>query len=179
MYKSSLMKVLNHTVKFIQRQVYVFEGKVNIDVQYFIQKIEEGIEKENNLSYKTNVMSKMTSFDYFLKDDKFLKFAEEISPAFEYHNNNVRVKLEDAWGNKLLPGDCVKPHNHGNVEISGVLYLEDKGEKLYFSQLDVKIKPEKGKFVLFDSTLLHGVPTNSSKKPRYSIAFNFRQTGFI
>ena len=172
------MKVLNHFTGIIQKRAYVFEGKVDIDSKYFISKINKGVEEEGNQSYKTNVKSQMTSFAYFMKDEKFLKFSKEIKPAFDYHNNSCDVKLNDAWGNKILPGCHVMTHNHGNVEISGILYLQNGGEETFFTDLRLKIKPEIGKFLLFDSNLLHGVGTNNTKENRYTISFNYRQTGY-
>ncbi len=172
------MKVLNHYTGIVKKKAYVFEGKTDIDAKYFISKINKGVEEEGNQSYKTNVKSKMTNFQYFLKDKKFIKFIEKIKPAFVYHNNSCDVKLVDAWGNKTMPGDHVMTHDHGNVEISGILYLEDGGEETFFTDMRIKIKPEVGKFLIFDSDLYHGVGTNISKKPRYTMSFNFRQGGY-
>lgn len=172
------MKVINHYTQIISRRAYVLEGKIDIDPKYFISKINKGVEEAGNLSYKTNVRSKMTSFTYFLKDKKFIKFSEKIKPGFEYHNNSCDVKLVDAWGNKILPGSHVMTHDHGNVEISGILYLQNGGEETFFTDMRLKIKPEVGKFLLFDSNLYHGVGSNLSNKTRYTISFNYRQAGY-
>ena len=172
------MKVLNHYTGIVKKKSYVFEGKTDIDAKYFISKINKGVEETGNQSYKTSVKSKMTSFSYFLEDENFLKFIKEIVPAFVYHNNKCEVKLNDAWGNKILPNTHVMTHNHGNVEISGILYLENGGQETFFTDLGIKVKPEIGKFLLFDSDLYHGVGTNISKKTRYTMSFNFRQSGY-
>ena len=60
------MKVLNHYTGIVKKKAYVFEGKTDIDAKYFISKINKGVEEEGNQSYKTNVKSKMTNFQYFL-----------------------------------------------------------------------------------------------------------------
>ena len=172
------MKVLNHYTGIVKKKAYVFEGKTNIDAKYFISQINKGVEEKGNQSYITNVKSKMTNFQYFLNDEKFIAFTEKIKPAFVYHNNSCEVKLVDAWGNKILPGAHVMTHDHGNVEISGILYLENGREETFFTDMRLKIKPEIGKFLIFDSNLFHGVGTNVSKKPRYTMSFNFRQAGY-
>ena len=172
------MKVLNHYTGIVKKKAYVFEGKVDVDAKYFISQINKGVEEKGNQSNKTNVKSKMTSFQYFLNDKEFIEFTEKIKPAFVYHNNSCEVKLVDAWGNKILPGCHVMTHDHGSVEVSGVLYLQNGGEETFFTDLRLKIKPEVGKFLLFDSTLYHGAGTNNSNKTRYTMSFNYRQAGY-
>ena len=61
---------------------YVFiKGNVPINSKYFINKIEQGIKEKNNLSYKTNLLSQMTSWRYFESDPNFIKL---MLPIFDY-----------------------------------------------------------------------------------------------
>ena len=54
-----------------------------------------------------------------------------------------------------------------------MLYLQDSDQELYFKELDISIKPKKGKLILFSPLLKHGTKSNLNKKSRYSIAFNY------
>jgi hypothetical protein len=156
---------------------YIFEGKTTIDSDYFIKKINEGIKQEGNKSYTTHVKSEMTSFIYFLEDPIFNKFLKNIKNSFDFHIRNVPIKIYEAWGNKVKPGEHINTHNHTGVELSGVLYLSNGGEETFFPEYNLKIKPEIGKFIIFEPMLSHGVPTNISQDIRYTIAFNFRAAG--
>ena len=64
--------------KHIEKQVlqdYMFiEGTIDIDTNYFLNKIKEGFQKEDNNNYHSNIKDRMTSWTYFNEDEKFLKF---------------------------------------------------------------------------------------------------------
>ena len=57
----------------IERDYFFIEANLVLDIKYFINKINEGINSENNLNYKTNVKGKQTSWEFFNKDPQFLK----------------------------------------------------------------------------------------------------------
>jgi hypothetical protein len=172
------MIVLNHYLKSILYNTYIFEGKTEIDHLYFIKEIEKGIKQKENKSYSSHVRSEMTSFKYFLDNLKFNNFLNNIKESFNFHIRNVKMELYEAWGNKIKSGEYVKTHNHTGVELSGVLYLTNEGEETFFPEYNLKIKPEIGKFIIFEPILSHGVATNKSKDIRYTIAFNFRAKGY-
>jgi len=171
------MIILNHYIRNISFNTYIFEGKTKINSIYFINEIEKGIKEKNNRSYTTHVKSEMTSFQYFVKDKNFNNFLNDIKNAFDFHNRKMPIVLEEAWGNKIKPGEHITTHNHTGVELSGVLYLSNEGEETSFPEYNLKIKPEIGKFIIFEPMLSHGVGTNTSKNNRYTIAFNFRSRG--
>jgi hypothetical protein len=172
------MIILNHHLKSILYNTYIFEGKTEIDPLYFIKEIEKGIKKKENKSYSSHVRSEMTNFKYFLDDLKFNNFLNDIKGSFDFHIRNVQMELYEAWGNKIKPGEYIRTHNHTGVELSGVLYLTNEGEETFFPEYNLKIKPEIGKFIIFEPILSHGVATNISKDIRYTIAFNFRAKGY-
>lgn len=150
---------------------------MKINSSYFIDKIEEGINAPNNLNYVTHQKGKMTSWDYFVKDQNFLNIARSGINYIDERINLVSCYLQDAWGNKLEYNDRVREHTHYGMIISGVLYLQDSNIELYFRELDIHIKPRKGKLVLFSPFLKHGTKFSLEKKPRYSIAFNYAEDG--
>ena len=54
----------------VKKKVFYLEGMIDIDANYFIQEIEKGIINSQN-NHLTNVQGFMTSWDYFLYDEKF------------------------------------------------------------------------------------------------------------
>ena len=47
-------------------------------------------------------------------------------------------------------------------------------QELIFPQINQKVKPEKGKFVVFSSELRHKTNRNNSDKNKYALSFNFK-----
>ena len=47
------------------------KGKIDVDSDYFIKKIDQGVDSDNNRNYRTNVVAGMTDWKYFLGDEKF------------------------------------------------------------------------------------------------------------
>tara|TARA_B100000029_G_scaffold226888_1_gene224654 strand:+ start:504 stop:1046 length:543 start_codon:yes stop_codon:yes gene_type:complete len=168
--KKSNHIMLKHYTKDVMIPTWLYEGQSEIDYNYYINKIKENISDKH--SYATNVSGKMTSWDCFVNDEKFLEFIKSIMPLLSHHTRSIQVRLKEAWGNMLNPGDHVRNHDHRNAEICGVLYLTE-GEPIYFPQYNINIKPTPGKFLLFHSMISHSVPTNQSLQERYSLAFNF------
>ncbi len=168
------MKVLQYIQKKILKDSFLIEAQIKINSNYLINKINKGISKKNNLNYRTNVIGKMTPWNYFVKDIYFLK---SIKLVINYLNKQINLnncKLVEAWGLKIDNQDYVKSHNHSNSIFSGVLYLNNSNQNLIFPELDLKINPIKGKILLFDSILLHKTIPSNEKKARYSIAFNYK-----
>ena len=67
------ININKHFEKKILRDYFFIQGVVDINANYFIKKIEEGIKKEDNMSFKTNVKDQMTSYKYFNHDEEFGK----------------------------------------------------------------------------------------------------------
>ena len=51
------MKVNKLIKSKIERDYFFVKGKLSIDCKYFITEIEKGIKREDNQSFKTNLMS--------------------------------------------------------------------------------------------------------------------------
>ena len=94
------MKVNKLIKSKIKRDYFFITGNVPINIKYFIEKIEQGIKAKENLSFKTNLLSEMTHYHYFLKDKEFfkvmIKFLDIIDA--EKLTNYKRYRLSDAWG---------------------------------------------------------------------------------
>jgi len=129
------------------------------------------------LDYKTNVKGQMTSYTHFLKDAKFnlyLKFfAQKI---FETLNNNDplylknfnSLKVVNAWGNKLNPGEIVNPHTHiGGIDYSSVIYFS----KTYLVIENQKINTDRGDILTFFCTSKHW--TDKAETERLTLAYNW------
>ena len=65
-------------------------------------------------------------------------------------------------------------HTHEPSYLSGVLYLNDHYQKLYFPEINQEITPKPGRFVIFSSFLQHQTKRNIKHKSKYAISFNFR-----
>ena len=153
--------------------MFLIELQLKINSAYLIKQIEEGINSQTNCNYVTHVKGKMTAWDYFIKDENFLSAIKVGTNYLDEKISLVSCYLRDAWGTKINYNDRVREHNHNGCIISGVLYLKDSNQDLYFKELDISIRPKKGKLILFSPFLMHGTKFSLDKKPRYSIAFNY------
>ncbi len=76
-------------------------------------------------------------------------------------------------GCKMNSGGRTVEHNHSPGLWSGVLYLNDHEQTLDFTEINQKIKPQKGAFALFSSFLKHEAKRNLTGGVKYGISFNF------
>jgi len=148
-------------------------GKSNIDSNYFIKKIEQGISSKDNKSFKTSVQGYMTPWHYLVQDKEFIKFLLPILDKIDLLPTKVpSYILEEAWGIKETFGNRTVLHNHTPAYLSGVLYLHSHPQILEFPEINKTVKPSKGKFVIFSSFLKHGANRNSTNESKYGISFN-------
>ena len=171
------MKVDKKIYSQIYRDYLFLTGKINIDSKYFISKIEEGL-KESSLHFKTNVMGYMTPFNYFNRDEQFLKILYVLFEEIETFPKVDAFEFNDCWGIRESFSNYTKPHEHKASSLSGLIYLNDHTQPLKFPQIDQEIKPEKGRFVIFSGFLTHSSPRNLSRKSKYALVFNLNHRGF-
>lgn len=64
------------------------------------------------------------------------------------------------------PGGFQRKHKHSNERYSWILYLEDSdGDTLFEIENGIKVKPEKGKLVIFSANIYHeGLPCTIKKR---------------
>jgi len=168
---------INKLIKSTMPRPYVFiQGNVPIDSKYFINKIEQGIKEENNLNYKTNLSSKMTSWVYFESDRNFIKL---VLPIFDYIEKWTfdpvpKWRLAEAWGFKQSLSEYSRMHDHSPHEVflSGSIMLNNHSQSLHFPEIDETIEAKSGNFAVFSSFLKHYNNRNATDKDRYGLSFN-------
>ena len=169
------MEIQKEIKSKIERDYFFIEGKIDLDCEYFINKIEEGIKDSSIPIGKTNIKGEMTSWEYFLKDKKFFHILIRIIDYIEelklVHH---KFSIQSAWGVKAAFGEYSQEHDHLPAIISGVIYLNDHSQKLYFPEIKNEIIPQCGKFVLFSSFLNHYTKRNIIDENKYAISFNFQ-----
>jgi len=157
----------------IKKDVFVLTGKINN--QELLHKLKQYVIEKSSIvfSKNSNVHSARTGFKELINNNEFFGFLKE-SKDIIYNAWEKDYVVHDAWGCVYRdPGNFCKRHNHlGTTAFSGILYLTDDGPGTYFHELDLTIKEEKGKFVIFHPILYHEVPRYNYKKERVVVAFN-------
>ena len=168
------IKIHNHIENKVLTDYFFIAGTIDIDDKYFFNKIKEGFDKENNMSFQTNVRDHMTPYEYFNNDEKFLNIIRDFISYIDARFNLNRYRLFDSWGYCVRTGNQTRLHNHKPYVWSGVIYLNKHPQFLEFPDINMKVKPEKGKFALFSSFLEHGTNRNESKETKWGMSFNLK-----
>ena len=153
--------------------------KFIIDNDVLIEKLKNEIEKAinqkkiNNDTYVKS--SNMTSFHYFIDDE-----GKKLFDIFK-ENYLSEYSISECWGIKYKKGEEALKHDHsrkfnevrsdGVCDVSGVIYLTNSKTGLYFDDLDIIEKAEKGKVIIFSNNTTHSVP-KVEEDGRYVISFN-------
>jgi hypothetical protein len=168
------MKVNKILDRKIERSVIFITGNLSVPVNYFIKKIEKGIEEKNNKNYKTNLVSSMTDYQYFREDKEMIKLLLPMCDLMDKYNlnHNVKYHLSDAWGFKMGFSNYTIKHDHHPSFLSGAVMLNKHYQSLYFPEINEELKSEPGNFVLFSSFLKHYNKRNIDDKIRYGLSFN-------
>jgi len=166
-------------VKEILKETFVLTSKINNKdiVNNLIHFIKNN--KDNELSYKTNVKGHFTGFYSLIQNNDFLNFLKIIQPNIKIiYNNNFLV--QQAWGNLCKIGEEVVEHDHiGVTGFCGILYLTEGGPGTYFKEYDLLIEEEVGKYVLFHPMLQHSVKKITKEIERITVSFNmFKMNGW-
>jgi len=158
----------------IEAPAFLFTTKLKLDFNYFKKRIEQGVDDKDNQNYNTNVDSLMTPWNYFVDDNTFHN--QICLPTMDIIQKKIRktasFKIQNAWGIIQDINEHTKEHNHDRCFFSGVVYLNDCKQKLYFDEIEQEIIPKKGLLVLFSSNLLHYTNRNTDTK-KYAISFNY------
>jgi hypothetical protein len=127
----------------------------------------------------------------------------------KYFLDDVSLPIVSCWINRTKRNEYHHSHWHTNSIIAGVFYLttHDSGKTVFYYEdpfhklgndrpflasknqnktlyenpttIIGKVKPEKGKLILFPSNLHHGTESNMDLNPRYSISFDTFFSGLI
>ena len=171
-YKDNIHNFIKLIKTEIPKKVFLIESLINIDHKYFIKKIEEGISNNDNKNFLTNVIGQMTNWNFFNEDEKFLNIIIKIFDIFDVENLIEKSVLKESWGIKLNKGNFTKSHDHREASLSGVLYLNNSEQELFFPELKISVKPEIGKIIIFSGLLKHYTNRNYENNAKYAIAFN-------
>tara|TARA_R100000306_G_C4289054_1_gene99081 strand:+ start:50 stop:577 length:528 start_codon:yes stop_codon:yes gene_type:complete len=157
-----------------EREYFFLAGHTSLDSKYFIKKIEEGIKEQTNRSYSTHLMSKMTSFNYFIGDKKFLKI---LLPIFDLldatsFESTPGWRMTEAWGYKQSFEEYSRLHHHIPCFLSGAIMLNEHPQALIFPEINETIEAKPGNFVVFSSFIKHRSNRNVTDKVRYGLSYN-------
>jgi hypothetical protein len=122
---------------------------------------------------------------------------QQVGEAEEF--GDYEYAITQSWGNWSNTGDWHHRHRHGNSILSGILYLTDSKAETWFSMASIwppnfyevimggqyyppeevihKEPSEKGKLIVFPSTLDHSVNEHKGDEPRLTLSFNAVPTG--
>ena len=170
------MIISKHKESTIKTNYFFIQGNIpDINVSYFVNKIEEGIKKEDAMNNKTNVKGYMTSYRYFNEDVEFFNIVHKFMDYFEKNNlSQYPYTILDSWGIKETFGHFTEKHNHRKSLWSGVIYLSNTNQSLIFPDINEEVEAKVGNFAIFSSFLDHEtknrVPKNEVK---YGMSFNF------
>ena len=170
------MIITKHKESKIQTDYFFIKGNIqNINVNYFINRIEEGIKQQDSLNGVTNVKGYMTSWKYFNTDIEFFKTVHPMMDYFEKNNLDERkYQIKDSWGIKETFGNFTQPHNHRQSLWSGVIYLSNVNQPLIFKDINEEVEAKVGNFAFFSPFLNHETKNRIRKDEiKYGMAFNF------
>ena len=170
----NIMQIIKHVQSLVQKEYFFVKGKIDVNPEYFIPKIEEGIQSKDNLNFKTNVIGSMTRWNFFNEDPEFQKILVKLINYVEQKNLAIgRYKLKDAWGIKEQYGNRTVEHNHSKDLFSGIIYLNQINSPLIFPQIKETIYPEVGTFAVFSGFLNHKTEGRIlENKNKYAVVFN-------
>lgn len=164
-------KVYNVSVASVVKKLFIVEHL--LDDLSFVDEFKSLIEKNiSDLSYKTNVLGKMTDWKFFVDNKKFHNILKNSMDMCTFVDAKL-MYLHSAWGNILQNNDEVKPHSHQPALLSGILYLTENGPGTNFPDFNMILKEKIGKIVFFNSEINHFVQKTNLIEKRYTISFNF------
>lgn len=166
------MIIQKHIEKQVPQDYMFIEGTIDIDANYFINKIKKGFLREDNNNHHTNIKDRMTSWSYFNQDEKFLKILNKFIFYIDKNISLPAYRLSESWGYNISTENQTSEHDHRPHIWSGVLYLNKHNQTLDFREISKKVKPEKGKFALFSGFLKHQSLTHYEKDNKWGISFN-------
>ena len=159
------------------------------NINQYLQNIEFGVaEKSFNMQSRNNYL---LNEEVFAELKKFIKLHIDHYCA-EVLKTSTKLRITQSWGNATMHGKHHHPHTHPNSIVSGVFFcsvtdqhppieffqtnnsvfnLEKTGDSIWADTI-YKHTGINGELLLFPSTLMHHVSTNTTYVPRVSLSFN-------
>lgn len=192
------MKILNIL------PIPVFEFNYDLELT---EKILEEV-KLLTYMHNANSENNQVSVEMYYNKDLFDWFENCLSQVVErYYLPELKLVITNAWVNKNVFNSKHHYHSHPNSIVSGIFYLTDNASSstLFYNKVNPwtkmhdegilaicdmeetilqrsikdSIAPQKGKLILFPSSIPHSVSINKEKYTRYTISFNSFITGVI
>ena len=150
------------------------------------------------LENKSNLISENL---YIFEEPELKSIKDAVQEALDFYASDdmgitQKLYVTQWWSLVKDPNIRMHGHSHSNSLVSGSLYFcelpkpvssmlfdrhntyqllqltpQREKQNIYNTTLNI-VTPEAGEVILFSSGLQHLVETNTSNKPRYSIAFN-------
>ena len=156
---------------------YQFADKVKDEVLSAL-KVSGFIPKDN-----TNVNAFHTEWNWQPDNITFRNLKSYIREQIETHwkpgsqSDGQRrwIRLNNFWANVYYKGDYAIPHCHRPNDFSFAYFVKAKwyDSPLVFPDTGVRIRPKEGRFVIFPSYLIHGVPKHRFKETRITLSGNY------
>jgi len=146
--------------------------------------------------YRATPESRYMPFYHEKLFDELQKFVDEVC---NLHFRDSKLAICDSWLTKSSFGKNSTIHLHNFSIFSGLVYFSDSRTVTKFTLDDpfytrnshlwenrmkdqkytAKIEPQKGKVVIWDSSIKHSITSHKDKHIRYTLAFNTWLTGTI
>ena len=156
---------------------YQYADKVKDEVLSAL-KVSGFIPKDN-----TNVKAFHTEWNWQPDNITFRNLKSYIREQIETHwkpgsqSDGQRrwIRLNNFWANVYYKGDYAIPHCHRPNDFSFAYFVKAKwyDSPLVFPDTGVRIRPKEGRFVIFPSYLIHGVPKHRFKETRITLSGNY------
>ena len=158
-------------IRKIEKEIFLLTGQVN---NYeLINNLIKDVKSFNvNYDKKTHVKGGFTGFNSLINNNNFYNFLKSIKSEINLIYKKDFI-VADAWANICKKNDEVVEHSHQTATaFCGILYLTEGGPGTFFSEISLSVEEKIGKFILFNSLLLHNVKKIENDKERITIAFN-------
>jgi hypothetical protein len=169
-----------------------------VEAKQLYSKHKDAFEKHPGWEKDNHSLSDHTFQSNIIQQDDCGKIAGSISNAlFEYlkmlgHSPSTvnGFSITESWLTHTINGESARQHNHGNIDVAGVYYIQSNAETdgdLYFMAPEsvrychklyrmidnqMSFPSEEGTMILFPGWLNHGTRMHTGNTPRISLSFN-------
>ena len=173
-----MSKIIKHTL--FPTELYITNNLLDLD--FLIRSLYK-IKNQDKGNFISNIGGWQSSQNlYLLENFSSLKLLIK-NTCLKIYNKNPIFDNFKCWGNISSFSNYNQIHDHSRDpspnKISGIYYLQVNdisGDLLIhnnsYPQEYIKVKPQIGDLILFQSSIFHSVEPNLSQEDRISIAFN-------